>query len=666
MKAEYFDVASPDAYGLEMAPPPTATIPTETIHVALKARKQLRRHFMTLPGPLLLFFAFIAMVLTHTPIHQVYMADHGVATELNPKAADVVPSKTVVSFMKIRALDDIPKWINNSVLPSVFQNVTINGTIVAGRISSYNQLVGAVDVSVFNMPKTACQSSSDLKNHYGPCVDFELDSPIDGPVENLRERNLRRFPWYTMYIPISNLKPYDRFKRWQVEGTKGGYYLSPTTKEVLVKITTYNGQLDLFTYQVFKVEVEEGGACSPTYKVQSIPTNPYSTSHINIVMDAIVGLLVLQVLGRRLWMLARQFRGKDPWSCDIGTTFIEWCSIVIVVLYYAAWIQVCNKFFNSDLDGQIQALDNFYTDLYKLPETANVTTAPGQYNQRDYMGNSTQPNVSDIIDSFGGAIDFVYIVSIIACLQLVVHVLAAFQFHPTMNVLTNTIVSSVKRLGSFLFIFLLVVMALATSGCLLFGPQLEEFSRLDKSMVTCINMLFGGYSYDLIKDVNDLAVVWFWVSQSIVTLVLVNIMLAVVITSHQEIVDINLGKRSFVDEFFLVMRDVIKIYILRRPDLFKKLTNRMEIESHTVWTTKDVALGINITEPRAERLISKLKHYAASVDVEEPVRGVNQITAALDRAVAPSGQSADAKMQEMDAKLAFLVECMKQQQQRLI
>ncbi|KDO17379.1 hypothetical protein SPRG_16954 [Saprolegnia parasitica CBS 223.65] len=130
MKAEYFDVASPrtEAYALEMAPPPTASIPTETIHVALKARKQLRRHFMTLPGPLLLFFAFIAMVLTHTPIHQVYMADHGVATELNPKAEDVVPSKTVVSFMKIRALDDIPKWINNSVLPSVFQNVTINGT----------------------------------------------------------------------------------------------------------------------------------------------------------------------------------------------------------------------------------------------------------------------------------------------------------------------------------------------------------------------------------------------------------------------------------------------------------------------------------------------------------------------------------------------------------
>ncbi|OQR87273.1 Polycystin Cation Channel (PCC) Family [Achlya hypogyna] len=663
MKSDYFDAESPlqEGWRVSVATAPSASISAATIHVALKARKQLRRHFMTLPGPLFLFFVFIAMILTHTPIHQVYVADHGVSTALNPKASDVMQSKTIVNFMKIRDIDDVPRWLNNSVLPAVFTNSSSNGTILPpelrGRVSAYNQLVGAVDISVFNTVQTKCQSDSPLAKRYGPCFDFDLELDITAAANN-SERNLRRGPgsWYTLYIATANPDVYGRLARWQREGSAGGYYLSMATREVLVKITTYNGQLDMFTYQVFKIEVEAGGACSPSYKVLSVPTNPYSSSSINLILDILVGLLVLQILGRRLWMLKRQIRGQDAWSCDIGKTFIEWCSIIMVIVYYSAWFQVCNKFFASHFEDDLAELTKFYDDLYTLPLAQ----------QRSRMGESNQPKVSDFIDTFGPAIEFVYIVSIVTCLQLVVHVMAAFQFHPTMNILTNTIVSSVKRLGSFLFIFMLIVMALATSGCLLFGPQLEEFSRLDRSMVTCINMLFGGYSYDLIKDVNELAIVWFWVSQSIVTLVLVNIMLAVVITSHQEIVDVNLGKRSFVGELALVARDVFKIYVLRRPDLFKKLTDRMEILMHEVWTTTDVASALNISELRAEKLITKLKQYAASVDVDESEHGPNAITAALEQKVGGQVLSLDHKVHDIDAKLNFLVEYIKQQQQRQI
>ncbi|KDO22157.1 hypothetical protein SPRG_12655 [Saprolegnia parasitica CBS 223.65] len=656
MTLDYFEPATPRSESTSADA--SASIRVHTIGIALTARKQLRGHFLTLPVPLLLFVAFITMVLTHTPIQRVYMANHGVAMTLNPKVSDVAQSQKVVNFMKIRSLDDIPRWVNNSVLPALFTNTSMNGSPLPrelrGRVSSYHALVGAATFLTFNTNATDCQSASDIAANFGPCYDYDVEVAIDTPGP-LSWRNMRFVPWNTLHIPVAHPDPYGRWQRWLKESAENNYGLSITTREFAVTITTYNGQLDLFTYQRFRIEVDEGGACNPSYKVQSIPTNPYATSHLHIALDAVVWLLVLYVLCRRVAALLRQIRGHIPWSCSLGIALIEWCSIASVALYYAAWFRICTKFFNSGLETQLRTLNSFYDDLYTLPLNANETTRLGQDNQRHRMESNPQPEVSDILDSFGGAIDIVYVVSIVACLQLAIHVLAAFQFHPTMNVLTNTIVTSIKRLGSFLFVFGLVVLSLATSGCLLFGPQLDEFSRLDKAMVTCVNMLYGGLSYELIKDVNDLAIVWFWASQSIVYMVLVNIMLAVVITSHQEIVAVNFGKRSFVDEFFLVVRDVIKIYLLRRPDLFKRLANRMPFEPHRdVWTADDVAATLGITYLRATRLIRKLQHYAASVDVDEPV--VRPM--ALAARSAPCGHCHDmeAKMLAMDAKLAFLIE----------
>ncbi|KDO24918.1 hypothetical protein SPRG_09562 [Saprolegnia parasitica CBS 223.65] len=639
-----------------MLEPETVSISTQRARIGLQARHDLRRHFVNVPVPCLLFFAFIAMVLTHTPIHQVYLADHGVSSALNPKASDVVQSKTIVNFMKIRTMDDIPKWINNSVLPSVFTKTAVNGTILApelqGRISMYNQLVGAVEFSIFNTRMTKCESDSLLAKRYGPCFDFHLEADIKEG--DLATRNLRRQPWYTMYIPTAHPDPYARFKRWVDEGSAGGYFLSMATREFHVKITTYNGELDMFSYLHFQIHVEEGGAYTPTYSVQSVPTNPYSTSIINMILDIIVGIFVLAVLGRRLLTIKRQIFRQVAWHCDARTTFIEWCSILCVGLYYAAWIQICQKFFASHFEDELAKLTTFYDDLYKLPLAE----------QRIQMGKSNQPDVSDFIDTFGPSIQFLYVISIVTCLQLVVHVLAAFQFHPTMNILTNTIVASLKRLGAFLFIFLLVVMALATSGCLLFGPQLDEFSSLHKSMVTCINMLFGGYSYDMIKDYNDLAILWYWASQSIITLVLINIMLAVIIAAHEDVVTTNEGKRSFITEFIVVLHDVLSIYILQRPDLLGRLETilNQDVNGTTVWTAKQIAQAISVTDLQGEKAIKKLQAFAATAPSTE--RTVLPSKATLEAAtLLAQVASMDAKVQDVDAKLAFIVELLRQQQQ---
>ncbi|OQR99972.1 Polycystin Cation Channel (PCC) Family [Thraustotheca clavata] len=620
--------------------------------MGIKARRELRHHFINAPFPFLLFIAFIGMVLTHTPIHQVYKVDHGITTMLNPSYMDLYLALTSINFKNIRKMDDIPKWINGTVIPSVFTYYEVDGVTKLSeelqvRVSSYNQLVGAMEISVFNTKSAKCQSDNVLASGYGPCYDFESKHEITEG--NLTERNTRTHPWYSLYMPWDTPDPHGEFARWVIDGTAGGYFLSMATREVHVKITTYNGELDIFSYVHFKIEVDEGGTFTPTYKIESVPTNPYTTDSLNIALDVIVGIFVLRIFLRRLWHLKRQIFRQEAWTCEVRTTVIEWLTLGFIALYYLSWISLCKKFFGSGFEEQFKELNAFYDKM------DNLTL-------KEYMNQNPQPKLADFLDTFAPAIDFLYTVSIVTCLELVIYVLSAFHFHPTLSILTNTIISSVKRLGSFLFVFLLVVVALATSGCLLFGPKLEEFSSLHKAMVTCINMLFGGYSYDLIKDANDMALVWFWASQCIVTLVLINIMLAVIIAAHQEIVEGNDKHRSIINELFLVTRDVIKHNVLCRPNHYEHLEERLQsdVDPTDILSTDQIAKVLQITEKQAEKMIVKLKKFASTSP--DWSASTTQVSAAGQQMSNMSNEYVLQQVNDLQSKMNSMLEILRRSQ----
>ncbi|OQR94462.1 hypothetical protein THRCLA_22235, partial [Thraustotheca clavata] len=102
---------------------------------------------------------------------------------------------------------------------------------------------------------------------------------------------------------------------------------------------------------------------------------------------------------------------------------------------------------------------------------------------------------------------------------------------------------------------------------------------------------------------------WYWACQSVVTLVLVNIMLAVIIEAHQEIVEGNVKHRSILDDLFLVTRDIIKHYILYRPNRFKLLEQHLQYDVNLtdMLSSHQIAEILQITERQAEKLIVKLK-----------------------------------------------------------
>ncbi|OQR94461.1 Polycystin Cation Channel (PCC) Family [Thraustotheca clavata] len=530
-----------------------AAIPSITTAEALKglqSRRELQQHFYNLPYPITLFCVFVIMMLTHTPIHRIYYVNHGLSVALAPDSYDAMDRPLHVQFASVRTIEDIEQWINNSVFPAVFTEVYYNQTIIdpstTYRIKDYNKIVGALELSALNAEKEECP-----------------------------------------------------------DGTLGGYYLGIGTREFHVKLTTYKGEHDMFTYMHFALEFGEGGGIEPTFHMATIPTNPYKSSRIHLTLDILVGLLVLRLIIRRVLDIVYRAKRHQRWIDEEAV--IEWISIALLAAYYEAWYQLCKKFFLSGFDEKVESLREFYDKLYKMTPAEQVIA----------METSPQPVVSDFIDTLGPVMEFLYLMSIATCLQLAVNVMTALQFHPTMSILSNTIVSSVKRLGSFTFVFMLVVVALAASGCLLFGPQLEEYSSLGKALVTCINMIFvGGYEYENIQGINEIGVVWYWLCQSIITLVLVNIMLAVIIAAHEEIVQVSNQDRSFLYETWWMFDDFCRTTLMCRDKKAQRFEDCLVCDSLTrVWSTVDIAMSIGITPDQAAHWIMRIKQFPClSVD----------------------------------------------------
>ncbi|EQC28198.1 hypothetical protein SDRG_14022 [Saprolegnia diclina VS20] len=634
----------------------TETISTSDARAALATRAELRTHFLNVPFPIVLFFAFVTVVLTHTPIYQVFFVNHGISIALSPLPADTVQRPGTLEFMNIRTAADFESWFEFSLLPEIFpakggnNSALENATI--GRIGSYNQVVGAVEISVLNAPKAKCPSDGQLASHYGACYNFESNFEItDG---DLHTRNTRRQPWYTLYLPLQEPSPYTKYKFWQEHGSTGGYYINLGTRQIDIKITTYNGELDMFTYLRFALDFQAGGAIEPKYSVNSVPANPYAESAISLLPDVLVALLGLRLVVRRLVQLAARMKARTAWV--MGADAIEWLSVAALIVYYVAWLRLFQRCFASDFEDQVDALRTFYDRVYALPAA----------DQPEAMASSPQPSVSDFMDGFAPALGFLYIMSILTCLQLAVNVMAALHFHPTMSILSNTIIASVKRLGTFLFLFLLVVMALATSGALLFGTKLEAFASLGAAMITCINMIFNGYEYDNIRDINPLAVVWYWLSQSTITLVLVNIMLAVIISAHEDIVHVDHGKRSFVQEMLYVLCDVLRTDCVCKGRHVLRLQERLAIDNGVrVWTAGDIAQAIGISDAQGARWVRTLKQFASVHTAPKADATDDAATSSMDEMA--YRRRLEDRIKFMDAKLEVLVEYIQlHNQQRML
>jgi hypothetical protein len=225
--------------------------------------------------------------------------------------------------------------------------------------------------------------------------------------------------------------------------------------------------------------------------------------------------------------------------------FIDWLNIinvmVIVIIYF---------YCNTLVSGTNQIVDEFPTfDVskpYNLTEFATVVRGPNaeetcMFQPEQCIGAYTT-RLSHLLHqterTLWGYWELKYFIAVFAFTSAL-KFFKAFRANPKLNVVTKTLIDSASDLAHFMIVFCALLMAFVLVGHLLFGGRLEEFSSPNEALNTCFLFLlcfaFDGLSADMFEHGGTLGLMWSWLFNLVMMVLLLNMILAIIFDVYTEV-----------------------------------------------------------------------------------------------------------------------------------
>ncbi|CAK4079529.1 unnamed protein product [Aphanomyces euteiches] len=558
----------------------------EAVH-ALKARAELRLHFVYLPIPMAFFILFAWTALVHVPIQHMFPAELGLETTLVSMGTDAITPNTTMKFKNIQTQADVFAWLLDTFVPSVFVTTDYNGNnftdaILLRRIDGFNKILGAVEFKTTRASPMRCDADKHLATLFPTCHDFlhpvdmepvYIDATVDAATASL----------------ILQAK--------QISGT----WINTSTTSLIVNVATFNGELNVLCITSLKILFQNGGAIDTQFTMSAVPSDPYHGhwSGGPIALDAFVGLLFVLTLAKEFYLIYRSIRDKtlisvvwDAWR------IIEWASLGFVALFYILWAFLCVNIYDKDIVTHLKALDG--------GTNHDITTLETLMTKLTYMGR---------------VMVSIRLSAMTALFLLVARIMGAVRFHPHLNLVTATLTASLHSLGSFSLIFFTCLAAFVTSGVVLFGERLVQFSTIGRATVTVINMLFGQFDLSAILEVDyHIGVVWYWCAMIILFLMLFNMLLAIVLAAFDDVRSRSRADRNVFEEFFIIAKEVLHVTTV--SDKFK--TGVSDGTLHRL-DPRAVAEFLRIKESHAREFLREMKILSrAGADLSGEAINVDQ------------------------------------------
>ncbi|ETV98023.1 hypothetical protein H310_09323 [Aphanomyces invadans] len=584
---------------------------------AVKARKNLRYHFLYLPFPIAFFLVFAATALTHVPVEVMFPTENGLATTLVSTGTDALTADTTMKFKNIQTRADVFPWLTKTLFPALFVTTDYNGNNLTSdrhsRIVEVHKLLGAVEITTTSAEETDCGLEGPLGVIYKPCHDY------DNPTINV-----------PIYID-SNADAATAIATI-VEKQASGTWITPATTSLVINIATYNGEVDLMCITTLQVEFQIGGFVATKYKMASIPADPYHHTKSVLALDIVVGIFFVATLGievRQLWLHRRSIATAAYWGI---WRVVEWGALAAVLAYYVFWAIVCDGIYDTTLSSQLTALEVSGTiDFSKAQESTDE-------------GKMLLTHVMERYRSMGDLMVAIRLAAMVALFLLTIRILGSFRFHPRLNMVTATLGASLHSLGPFFFVFVVCLAAFVVSGCLLFGEKLLAFSTIGHATVTVVDMLFGQFDLAAIFDVDyHVALVWYWCAMIVLFLVLFNMLLAIVLAAFDTVREEKAGPtRSVTEEFSIIAKELIGVEHFWHHDAPKRFRQSVRDGNLQRFNSNTLSEHLHIGKDEAKGLIHNMKVLSvagADLDKSKPkddksVERLHDRIDALERAIA--------------------------------
>lgn len=153
---------------------------------------------------------------------------------------------------------------------------------------------------------------------------------------------------------------------------------------------------------------------------------------------------------------------------------------------------------------------------------------------------------------------FIMFVSILKLIKLL-------QFNKRMGVLALTIQLCWDELSYFFIAFGVIFCAFCFLFFFMFLTQIRDFSTVLSSIATCFNMMLGKFDFEAMSRANALSPILFFTFSVLNSMVLINIMLAIIIRAFTEI-KVDLKRQENKYNVLDYMWYSLKKLCLRQPN----------------------------------------------------------------------------------------------------
>jgi len=508
-----------------------------------------------LPFNLLLLFAYAATVITHENAPAVAIVEESIIQDIANNADFAFSAggseggNGFGNYEEIHLYDDFWSWMNLGFMPNIFDADS------PGEHINYNRIVGGIRVSQTASEAAPCDTYPALVPVYNtPCVGgqgAEL-TPEQWDAQLTSDADRKGVEYFYLDEDANTT----RGRLVEMEASK---WLNNRTMKIEIAIPIYNGEYGLYTLMHINFFFSRGGRVWR----KLIPLSNFA------FMQDTKSKIAYEILlcSCLLWMLWAQVRtmGKMMIKKGIFKFIADYFCFESAAEWFGVLFGTTIIVMFGFLYGYTDSVNTIMVELGKMQTNSSFT--PDDF--RNDFENKLFPK-------FDTSVQFcskLRVVMALYPLVILYRLFKSFTAQPRLAVVTRSLDVAMVDLYHFLIVFISILAIFSISALTMFGKLNYGYTTIVRTIQSVFLAALGVFDWEELKVVGSLeAGAWFWMFMGLVTLILFNMLIAIVMDAYNVVQKQNSGRALTV---FQDSRRIWKRYRLERR---KKLVPLKKVE----------------------------------------------------------------------------------------
>jgi hypothetical protein len=347
-----------------------------------------------------------------------------------------------------------------------------------------------------------------------------------GTSANLKDRGNGFFAFLDINFDNERIKAY-------IEYLTKGHFIDAHTSYLEVDMLLYNEQWgeSYFTVVEISFQNNDGGAIELNVKAKNFDASPYETyaDAGRFILELIFIALIVFQAGYEARQMILDYRSGNLYGYFADpSNIMNWGGIILSAASFWIWFV---EYVPLVQDFQPELRYNVYYDYY---------------NEGNMVNNVNVAEYNKVVDLYADAHAIIDKQEIYMELQgmsllfVLLRFLGMMHFQPRLGLITKTLYNAAQDLFHFVILFMVVFIGFNYLSWWIYGSELDMFSTFNLAFNTNYKMMLGDTDAFAVMDLsgkNFIGVIYIYMFNVVVTLVLLNILLAILVEAYMKVAE---------------------------------------------------------------------------------------------------------------------------------